>query len=95
METLDALLQFVTDNPIASSAVGAVVAAFVAFVKPIARALQRALIRRIDQAWPIGDLPHEKKVAITVDRVNAQTLIPRGTIEKTVRKHKSNPPPAQ
>lgn len=97
METFEALIKFVIDNPIASSVVGAVVAAVVAFVKPIARALQRALIRRIDQAWPdVDGMTHEEKIQRTVETVNAQTtFVPRGTIENAVRKHKSNPPPAE
>jgi hypothetical protein len=94
---METLINLIVDNPIIASAIGAIVAAFVAFVKPIAKALQRALIRRIDRAWPddCEHVTHEEKIRRTVEAVNAQTLIPRGAIERTVRKHKTNPSPVE
>lgn len=92
---METLIKLITDNPVIASAISGAIVAFVAFVKPIAKALQQALIRRIDQAWPddCDNVSHEEKIRRTVNAVNSQTLLPRGTIERTVRKHKTNPPP--
>jgi hypothetical protein len=94
---METLINLIVDNPIIASAVSGAVVAFVAFIKPIAKALRRALIRRIDQAWPddCDNVTYEEKIRRTVEAVNAQTLIPRGTIERTVREHKTNPPPVE
>lgn len=89
---LEYVLELVTQNPLTSSAIGAGLAAVVAFFKPIMRALQRALVRRIQQAWP-EDGGDEERVRKTVDAVNSQTIFPRGMVETAVRKHKSIPPP--
>lgn len=88
----EALLKLITENPITAGAIGTAVAAVVAFFKPVMRAAQRALVRRIEQAWP-EDGGDEERVRKTVDRVNSQTLMPRTFVESAVRKHKSIPPP--
>ena len=96
---METLIQLISDNPVIASAVAGALTATVAFIRPIAKALQRALIRRIDQAWPddedCDNVSHEEKIRRTVEAVNAQTLIPRGTIERTVRSYKTNPPPVE
>ncbi|MDP6423255.1 MAG: hypothetical protein QGG14_00815 [Planctomycetota bacterium] len=81
--------QLILDNPITAS----VIAAIGLFIKPIAKALQAALIRRIDRLWPdVG--PHEERVRKTVDALSL-SRVPgvRPIVEAAVRKHKSNPPP--
>ncbi len=88
----DNLLKLVTENPITAGAIGTAVAAVVAFFKPVMRALQRALVRRIEQAWP-EDGGDEERVRKTVDKIQSQTLMPRTFVESAVRKHKSIPPP--
>ncbi len=81
-------MQVLSDNSIAA----VVVALLLAFIKPVLWALQRALIRRIDQAWP-DEGEHEDRVKLTVDTVNESTIWPRSTVENLVRKHKSISPP--
>jgi hypothetical protein len=85
---LDTLIKAITDNPVASTLVVGALASVGAFIKPIARALQDALIRRIDQAWPDegGD---EERIRKTVSKVNSQTFLPRSMVETAVRKHAS------
>ncbi len=83
------LFELVMSNPLTSGAVAAGVAAVVAFFKPVARAVQRALVRRIDQAWPDDEDDHETAVQRTADAVSARSLLPRGVVEAQVRKHKA------
>ena len=46
----EALIKVITANPITTGLLGAALATVVGFFKPIMRALQAALIRRLDQA---------------------------------------------
>lgn len=93
-DTVSLLYKLVIDNPTLSTSIAGVLLAVIAFFKPIAAALQRALIRRIDQAWPNDDSEYESKVRRTVEAVsNSLRPVPRSTVEKAVRRHKSNPPP--
>ena len=79
----------VSNNPIES----ALVALAIAFIKPIANALQRALVRRIDRAWPDNG-SHEEKVRKAVDTLSSTIVpVPRAMVEHAVRKQKSTPPP--
>ena len=75
-------------------AVVAALAAIMGFLVPVMRALQAALIRRIDQAWPAdGDDDHEERIRKTVERVRTRVPLPRSFIERHVRVHKSGAPP--
>ena len=88
----ESLLKLVTENPITASALGAFAAAAVAFFKPVMRALQRALVRRIDQAWPDNG-GHEERIRKTIDTVTSETVIPlpRSLVDRVIRDHKSTP----
>lgn len=95
-DTVSLLYKLIIDNPSISTVIATALVAVIAFFKPIAAAIQKALIRRIDQAWPNDDSEYESKVQHTVDAVS-QSLrpVPRSTVERAVRKHKSNPPPGK
>lgn len=80
----------VSNNPIEA----ALLAVAIAFIKPIANALQRALVRRIDKAWPDNG-SHEERVRKTVDALSSTIVpVPRAIVEHAVRKQKSTPPPS-
>lgn len=51
---MEDFFKLVMENPITAGAIGTAIAAVIAFFKPIMRALQRALIRRIEAQWPDG-----------------------------------------
>ncbi len=97
---MESLLQAISTNPITAGAVATVLAAIVAFFRPIMRALQTALVRRINQAWldeseaANGDV--DEHVRRTAERVRSQTLMPlsRDYVESQVRKvaSESEPP---
>lgn len=96
-DNISLILKIIKENPVLSAAFSGALVTVAAFFKPIAVALQRALIRRIDQAWPddCTVLSHEEKVKRTLDIVNSGTpYATRSMIEKVIRKHKSNPPPS-
>lgn len=77
----------VTNNPVESAL--AVIA--IAFIKPIANAAQRAIVRRIDRAWPDKG-SHEERVRKTVDALSSAVPVPRAMVERAVRRQKSTPP---
>ena len=93
----DVLLKAVSENPITSAIGATAIGSVGAFFRPIARALQAALVRRIDQAWAEDDdaTPHAERVRRTVERVQGSTIVPLspGYVERAVRQHKSTPPP--
>ena len=98
MSTLEAAIKLVETNPITFAAITAVAAATAAFFKPIMRALQRALVRRIEQAWPDDsvDLDDEARVRVATKALSqsaSTSFIPRSLLELAVRNHKSTPPP--
>ncbi len=90
---VETVMKLISENPITAGVIGTVLATVAAFFRPIMRALQAALIRRIDRAWPDNG-GHEERVRKTVEVVKSQTLLPRGIVEREVRKHKSTPPPS-
>lgn len=95
---MENLLQAISANPITAGAVATALAAIVAFFRPIMRALQAALVRRINQAWldeaANGDV--DERVRRTAERVRSQTLMPlsQDFVEARVRKvaSESEPP---
>lgn len=97
----DEILTTVLDNPIIAGAIGTALAGVLAFFKPIMRALQTALVRRINQAWvdeaDAEDDDIEKRVRRTSRRLLSQTIVPlpKGLVEAHVRKavSSSEPPP--
>ena len=93
----DEIVKAVTENPIAIGVLATVIGSVGAFFRPIARALQGALVRRIDRAWAEDDdeTPHAERVRRTVERVQGSTIVPLspGFVERAVRQHKSTPPP--
>ncbi len=92
----DTLIKAITDNPLTTGLVGTAIAGVVGFFRPIMRALQAALVRRIDQAWTDTDseCTHDDRVRQAADRVLSTTLVPmtRNFVEERVRKVKSEPP---
>lgn len=94
-DTISLLLKIVTENPAVSAAIAGAIVSIVAFFKPIMAALQRALIRRIDQAWPDSTIDYEEKVKRTVDVVSKGLPVSKKYVEGEIRKHKSNPPPGK
>ncbi len=93
----ETLLKVISENPITSGIVASVLAGVVGFFKPTMRALQTALVRRIDQAWvDEGDEDnHDERIRKTADRVRSSTRFPlsHDFVEKHVRAQKSEAPP--
>ena len=97
---MENLLQAISANPITAGVVGTALAAVAAFFRPIMRALQAALVRRINQAWldesEAADCSVDERVRRTADRVRSQTLMPlsQDFVEARVRKavSESEPP---
>lgn len=92
---IEAILKLLTDNPITVGVIGTALATVAAFFRPILRALQKAMVRRIDQAWPDGeDTDDEAKVQAATKKFSQSTMIPipRALVEAAVRNHKSIPP---
>lgn len=91
--SIEAILKLLTENPITASVIGT----FVTFCVPVAIALRKAFIRRIDQSWPdaVDSMSDEDKVQHTVARMKERSVVPlpRGLLTTTIRKHKSIPPP--
>ena len=98
----DAVIEWLMANPVTATAIAGAVASVGAFFRPIMRAVQRAAVRRINQAW-IDDAweqeesepNHKERVRKAAKRVFSQTLMPvsQEAIEDRVSKEKSEPPP--
>lgn len=91
----EVLIAVITENPVTSGIMGTALAALAGFFRPIMRALQAALVRRIDQAWVDDDSDHDERVRRTAERVRRGMLVtlPRGFVETQVRIQKSEAPP--
>ena len=97
---MDDLIKTLYENPITAGAIVTALAGVGAFFKPIMRAAQAALVRRIDQAW-VDEADYddnvEERVRRTAERVRSQTIVPlpQAYVETRVRKmvSESDPPP--
>lgn len=78
-----------------ATALAALLVALVGFIRPVLAAVRRALVRRIDAAWPDDSADYETKVRRTVTRVRGVWWGSRGGIEREVRRARPSLPPRE
>lgn len=91
---LKSIVEYASENPIVSSAVGA----FVAFTMPVWKSIRAAIVRRVDRAWNEEERdcshPTSVKPSRVVDRVTRASILgrimPRSILENEARRRARN-----